>query len=438
MTLTERLNRWIAAEPALRGSFPADRLASGGYLCEADGLLDTMPPRPARDGDQQAAADLLHDIARRVRAAFFGRHAERVYDELTDGTTTSLRLAELADLAGQLFPGLVPSTKQVAADNELAQRDKEGREIDLGILFSALLAAPAAGEHLMTAMLRPTPRALELLADFQRTDEIVLEAARLDRRGTAGHVTITNGHCLNAEDNRHVADMETLVDVVLLDPRVRVGVLRGGVMTHPRYAGRRVFSAGINLRDLHAGKISYVDFLLTRELGYLSKIFRGLAAPAWSAATVQKPWLAAVDSFAIGGGAQILLVCDWVVAAGDAYFSLPAAQEGIVPGLAGLRLTRFLGASRARAVILDGARIAATDASARTIFDEIAGPPDMDAAVTAAADRLAAPAVAANRRLLNQADEPVDQLRNYLATFALHQALRVYAPDVLAKEPRRR
>ena len=51
----------------------------------------------------------------------------------------------------------------------------------------------------------------------------------------------------------------------LLDPAVRVGVLRGGEMSHPRYRGKRVFSAGINLKSLHAGEISLVDFLLRRD-----------------------------------------------------------------------------------------------------------------------------------------------------------------------------
>ena len=47
-------------------------------------------------------------------------------------------------------------------------------------------------------------------------------------------------------------------------------------MTHPRYRGRRVFSAGINLKALHVGGISLLDFLLRRELGYISKLMRGI------------------------------------------------------------------------------------------------------------------------------------------------------------------
>ncbi|MFJ2959271.1 (3,5-dihydroxyphenyl)acetyl-CoA 1,2-dioxygenase DpgC [Streptomyces sp. NPDC087270] len=424
-----------AAPVPLTGVFDTDRERATARLRNATGQLAAMPPRARRSLADTTRAQHLHDAARQLRTAFLELHAERVYDTLTAGRTAHLRLAEVAHAAGRDFPGLAPSARQMTEEAVRPQSEKEGWEIDQGILFRALLRAPGPGAHLMESMLRPTPRALELLPGFRDTGEVVLKAARLERRRGAGFVTLTNTHCLNAEDNQHVADLETLVDLVLLDPQVRVGVLRGGVMTHPRYAGRRVFSAGINLKELRAGAISFVDFLLGRELGYLSKMMRGLvrADPPWPGTDAQKPWLGVVDGFAIGGGAQILLACDRVLAASDAYFSLPAAQEGIVPGVANLRLTRFLGARQARQVVLWGRRIEAGEPAARLVFDEVAAPDALDAAVAGSVARLANPAVAANRAMLNLADEPAEQLRAYLAEFALQQALRAYSPDVLAK-----
>jgi (3,5-dihydroxyphenyl)acetyl-CoA 1,2-dioxygenase len=424
--------------PVLGGGFTADRKIAGDFYAEIDQRLAGLPTRAQRDGDAEEVARTLHEQARRVRTRFLRLHAEPVYDELADGRGAELPpgLAELAWRASEAFPGLAPSRAQMADEARYGQRDREGREIDQGILFGGLLAAPRPGRDLMRSMLRPTPRGLELLEVFQRTGEVVLTAARLDRRDRAGHVTITNTHCLNAEDNQHVADLEALVDVVLLDPGIRVGVLRGGVMTHPRYAGRRVFSAGINLKELQAGRISFVDFLLRRELGYLSKMMRGmLTETTWSSPFTQKPWLAAVDTFAIGGGAQILLACDRVIAAGDAYFSLPAAREGIVPGVSNLRLTRFVGARPARQIILGGRKVWAKESAAQLVFDEVVEPAAMDAAVDAAAAELDNPAVVANRRMLNLAEEPQDALRGYLAEFAVQQALRAYGQDVLARLP---
>jgi thioesterase DpgC len=229
------------------------------------------------------------------------------------------------------------------------------------------------------------------------------------------------------------------VDLALLDPDVRVGLLRGGEMSHPRYRGKRVFSAGINLKALHGGAISLVDFLLRRELGYIHKLVRGILVedgPRWQFPTVAKPWVAAVDAFAIGGGMQLLLVFDHVLAAADAYFSLPAAQEGIVPGAANFRLTRCLGPRLSRQVILEGRRIWASEPAARLLVDEVIEPAELPAAIERSLDRLQSPAVAANRRMLNFAEESLDEFRRYMAEFAVQQALRLYGEDVLGKVSR--
>jgi len=156
----------------------------------------------------------------------------------------------------------------------------------------------------------------------------------------------------------------------------------------------------------------------------------------WHAPLTDKPWAAVVDGFAIGGGAQVLLAVDHVIAASDAFISLPAAQEGIVPGLANLRLTRFAGARLSRQVILQGRRIWATEPEARLLVDEVAEPDAMDAAIDRCLRQLRGPAVLANRRMLNLADEPPGAFRRYLAEFALQQSLRLYSDDVISKAGR--
>jgi hypothetical protein len=108
------------------------------------------------------------------------------------------------------------------------------------------------------SMLRPTARALQLLPGFRDLGKIDLGSVRLERCDGSARIIMCRSDCLNAENNRQVDDMETAVDLALLDPAVRVGLLRGGVMTHRNYLGRRVFSAGINLKALHAGRISLV------------------------------------------------------------------------------------------------------------------------------------------------------------------------------------
>ncbi|WP_320068917.1 (3,5-dihydroxyphenyl)acetyl-CoA 1,2-dioxygenase DpgC [Micromonospora sp. RTGN7] len=439
--IANRAPAWDVAAPSFTGVLDDDARALAEFAAAGEDVLTGLPAKAERDPAQRRVADDVLTACRTARRAFLSRHVEALYDLLTDRRTSYLRLPVLVAAAAERFPGLVPSAAQMAAELDRVQADKEGREIDQGIFCAAVLRSATAGSHLIEAMLRPTPRALQLLEGFRRTGVVELDAALIERQGDAAEITFRNAHCLNAEDAGLIADLETAVDLALLDDQVRVGVLRGGEVDHPRYRGKRVFSAGINLKDLRNGAIPFLEFLMGRELGYINKMYRGLlvdpAAGAWSDRTVVKPWIGAVDSFAIGGGMQLLLVLDRVIAEADAYLSLPAAEEGIVPGLGNLRLTRLTGARLARQVVLGGQKIHAATAQGRLLCDEVVAPQDMRAAIDRAVRELSAPAVAANRRMLTLAEEPLEVFREYLAEFAHVQVLRAYSGDVLAKVERR-
>src|SRR5438034_11113317 len=122
-----------------------------------------------------------------------------------------------------------------------------------------------------------------------------------------------------SEDDDSTAALETAVDLVLIDPRIEVGVLRGAPMTHPKHSGRRIFGSGINLTQLYQGQISLVEFMLERELGCVSKILRGLSQErvrydGLEYGRTEKPFLAAGYAWAFGVACQWLLVIDTVVA----------------------------------------------------------------------------------------------------------------------------
>ncbi|WP_431041739.1 (3,5-dihydroxyphenyl)acetyl-CoA 1,2-dioxygenase DpgC [Streptomyces sp. P1-3] len=421
---------------AVRADLDQARTAIARAARDTDETLRALPVPEHRSPEQRAAAQAAIDATRTLRAAFLETHVEAVYDELTTGRTRHLRVTELARAAATAFPGLVPTDEQLADERARPQAHKEGREIDQGIFLQHVLRSPGAGPHLFDAMLRPTPRALELLPEFSRTGKVELTSVRLERTGAVARLTLCREDSLNAEDNQQVDDMETAVDLALLDPAVEVGLVRGGEMTHPRYRGRRVFSAGINLKTLHSGGISLTDFLLRRELGYIHKLVRGVLTddgPAWRSRTVEKPWIGVVDTFAIGGGCQLLLAFDHVIAAADAYVSLPAAKEGIIPGASNYRLTRAVGPRRARQIILEGRRLFASEPDAGLLIDEVHDHGDLDAAVERAAERFQGSAVLANRRMLNLAEESPEAFREYMAEFALQQSLRLYSSDVIDK-----
>jgi thioesterase DpgC len=333
---------WCVAHPELRDDFGFDSAASTRFWDLSQRLRAKLPARTARDPEGAAASSLLHRTERNLRERFLDSHVEELYGKLTARGSKFLRVDELMPEAAKLVSGLTPGAEVMAAERTRPLKEKEGLEIDHGILLSHVLAHPEAGRHLCHAMLLARAEALDLLPQLARDGSVDLGAAFVSRAGKASIVELRNPRALNALDETTLAPLETAIDLAILDPGSEVAVLRGGAVEHAKYAGRRIFSAGINLTHLYQGKIPFL-FYFQHVMGYENKILRGVARRDASpddlaASTVEKPWIAAVDTFAIGGGCQHLLVMDYVLADADAYLTLPARKEGIIPGMANLRL----------------------------------------------------------------------------------------------------
>jgi (3,5-dihydroxyphenyl)acetyl-CoA 1,2-dioxygenase len=367
-----------------------------------------------------------------------GDSVTSIYDELTEGLRRQLRVSELAYGAAERYPGLLPTRAEIDAERELAQKDKRGLEIGQGVFIGQVLADPRMGSHLVHAMSQPKAEALALLDGFQRLGAADLGPMRVDRAGIVGHVTIQNHAFLNSEDDVSTAALETAVDLVLLDDEIQIGVLRGAPATHPKYAGRRIFGSGVNLTHLYYGRISLLEFMLERELGAVSKMYRGHDLGAFDDAGLEnrreKPWIAAVDTFAIGGACQWLLVMDRVIAESGSYFSLPARKEGIIPGCADLRLPRFVGERLTRQAIFFNRELPADSPEGRLIADEVVSPDAMGPAVERSAVELTSAGMTsllANRRALRVGQEPLDTFRRYMAGYARDQAYCLYSPALI-------
>jgi (3,5-dihydroxyphenyl)acetyl-CoA 1,2-dioxygenase len=375
--------------------------------------------------------------ARAQREARLRAEAPAIYEEVTDGLTRAPRMSEVVYAAAARYPDLLPSRAAVDAERELLQKDKQGLEIEQGVFFAHVLADPRCGPHLVHAMAQPKAEALDRLDGLRRDGTADLGVVRVDRDGDVGVITTQNDAFLNSEDDPSVAALETAIDLVLLDDAMRVGVLRGGVAVHPKYAGRRIFGSGLNLTHLYHGKISLVEFMLERELGALSKMYRGhdLAEPgAHLEDRREKPFIAAVESFAIGGSCQILLVMDRVIAESGSYFNLPARKEGIVPGCANLRLPRFVGERPTRQAIFFNRDFAADSAEGRMLADEVLPADEIDEAIARAATELLSAgetSLVANRRQMRVAAEPLDVFRRYMAGYAREQAHCFYSPALI-------
>jgi thioesterase DpgC len=126
---------------------------------------------------------------------------------------------------------------------------------------------------------------------------------------------------------------------------------------------------------------------------------------------------------------------DYVVAGSDAYMTLPARKEGIIPGAANLRLPRFVGARIARQAIMAGRRLDCDTPEGRMIWDEIVPPAAMEVTI----DRVVADftgsgvvSAAGNRRAFRVGEEPLDTFRRYMAVYCREQAYCHFSPALIA------
>ena len=151
--------------------------------------------------------------------------------------------------------------------------------------------------------------------------------------------------------------------------------------------------------------------------------------------SIEKLWIAAVDTFAIGGGCQILLATDFNIAAKDAYMTLPARKEGIIPGMSNLRMSRFVGDRVTRQAIMYERRIECDSDVGRMICDEVVAPDEVDVTIARVIDRLATSGTVGaigNRRAMRLAAEPFDLFRQYAAIYAREQAWCHFSPALIA------
>ena len=436
MTFTEASAR--EEPPRDTGDFAGDCARYSRFWEASAARLARLPGKPSRNTSEAQAAEQIKQAARDARARFLSAHVEGVYDRLTQKRSRFIRVEELVYDAASLVPGLAPTRAQVAAESALLQRDKEGLEIDQGIFVSAVLANPSAGRHLCHAMLLPHAGTAERFPELGRNGRVDLGAAEVFRKGKAAHVIQKNPRHLNAEDASTLDAAEIAVDLAILDPHAQICVLRGDTVQGGKYQGRRVLGSGINLTHLYHGKVPFIWYL-QRDLGIVNKIYRGLARPDAipddvTGQTLEKPWFAVVEGFAIGGHCQYLLVMDYVLAAQDAFMSLPARKEGIIPGAANLRLPRFTGDRIARQAIMSERRFECDSAEGRLICDEVVAGGEMDGAIERVVEKLTGSGVvsaSANRRAFRIAQEPFDLFRSYFALYALEQAYCHFSPALI-------
>jgi enoyl-CoA hydratase len=220
-------------------------------------------------------------------------------------------------------------------------------------------------------------------------------------------VTLDRQDVLNALDFALIAELTDALERLDADAACRCIVLTG--------AGGRAFAAGADIKELAAQ--TPVSLTVENHFHRWERIKR-----------VRKPMIAAVRGVALGGGCELAMACDMIVAAEDAQFGQPEIRLGVMPGAGGTqRLTRAIGKARAMELILTGDMLDAHEALARGLVTRVV---PAEATVDAAldlAERIAEMppvAVTAAKEAVNRAFElPLEaglefERRNFFMLFA--------------------
>ena len=197
----------------------------------------------------------LNEFTNLTKKIFLDTYARHVYKVLTKNFKNNLRVEELCYLANDLVLGITPSKVEMAYENRLFLKEKEGIEKEQGILLSSILSLKYEGTHLCKSMLLPSSLALQKIDELRENKKVFLNGASIQCLEDHNLVTLDNPNYLNAEDNRTLLPLEAAIDLSILDNNNKICVLRGSKVKHDKYFNKRVFGAGINLTHLYEGKI---------------------------------------------------------------------------------------------------------------------------------------------------------------------------------------
>ena len=209
----------------------------------------------------------------------------------------------------------------------------------------------------------------------------------LDDHGVAT-LCIVNAKSMNILGTLVIEALTTAVNAIAADPRVRVVVLRG--------SGDKAFVGGANIYEMAALNPDTAAAFITR-LGGLCEAVRSLPMPT----------IARLSGYCLGGGLELALCCDLRLSSTHAYYGMPEVHVGIPSVIHAALMPRLIGASRAQWMLLTGDNIDAARAEQWGLVHSLHAPNELDAAIAAQAQRLAAlgPAVLRQQKALLRAWE---------------------------------
>jgi enoyl-CoA hydratase len=213
------------------------------------------------------------------------------------------------------------------------------------------------------------------------------ETILVEMRGKVALVTLNRPKALNALNAQVLADLLAALKAFDADPAIASSVITGS---------EKAFAAGADIKEM--ASMSYVD-------AYLADTFSG-----WEEfARMRKPVIAAVAGYALGGGCELAMMCDFIIAADTAKFGQPEITLGVMPGMGGSqRLARFVGKSKAMDMVLTGRMMDAAEAERCGLASRVVPAADLVEEALKAAGKIAEfslPAVMMAKEAVNRSYE---------------------------------
>ena len=216
---------------------------------------------------------------------------------------------------------------------------------------------------------------------------MTFETLRIETHGRVALVRLHRPEALNALNTQLIAELDTALAGFEADAGVGCVVITGS---------EKAFAAGADIKEMRdkSAVTAYLEDFLGR----------------WDAvARARKPIIAAVSGFALGGGCELAMMCDFIIAADNASFGQPEIKLGIIPGAGGTqRLTRAIGKAKAMDMVLTGRMMGAEEAERSGLVARITPVADLLPEALKAAAAIAAmslPAVLTDKEAINQAFE---------------------------------
>jgi enoyl-CoA hydratase len=209
----------------------------------------------------------------------------------------------------------------------------------------------------------------------------------VEKRGKVGLITLNRPKALNALNSTVLREIVAAAGSFDTDAEVGAIVITGS---------EKAFAAGADIKEMQ--EKSFVEM-------YMEDFFAG-----WEGLTrIRKPVIAAVSGYALGGGCELAMMCDFIIAADNAKFGQPEITLGVMPGMGGSqRLTRFVGKSKAMDMCLTGRMMDAAEAERSGLVSRVVPAAELvEEALKSAAKiaEMSLPAVMMTKEAVNRAYE---------------------------------